>query len=151
MTSLPPLTSPPLTSIDQKKKRLIEILASYGRVAVAFSAGVDSTVVAKAAQIACQHNAVAVTAVSLSLAMGEKEEAEQIARQIGIRHLLVQTQEFSDPQYTQNPHNRCYFCKSELYTRRSVLTFWSTEPIWMIEATTALACKPQRNSRFAHP
>ena len=117
MTSLPPLTSPPLTSIDQKKKRLIEILASYGRVAVAFSAGVDSTVVAKAAQIACQHDAVAVTAVSLSLAMGEKEEAEQIARQIGIRHLFVQTQEFSDPHYTQNPHNRCYFCKSELYTR----------------------------------
>lgn len=109
--------STPQTNIERKQGRLLEILAGYGRVAVAFSAGVDSTVVAKAAHLACGSNAVAVTAVSPSLAAGEKEEAEQIARQIGIRHIVVSTQEFTDPNYLKNPVNRCYFCKTELYSR----------------------------------
>ena len=103
--------------IEQKRDRLLEILSGYGRVAVAFSAGVDSTVVAQAAHLACGENSVAVTAVSLSLAAGEQEEAEQLAARIGIRHLIVPTQEFSDPNYLKNPVNRCYFCKTELYTR----------------------------------
>jgi uncharacterized protein len=103
--------------IEQKRDRLLEILSGYGRVAVAFSAGVDSTVVAQAAQLACGEAAVAVTAVSLSLAAGEKKEAELLAAQIGIRHIVLSTQEFSDPNYLKNPVNRCYFCKTELYTR----------------------------------
>lgn len=105
------------SDIERKRDRLLEILSSYGRVAVAFSAGVDSTVVAQAAHEACGENAVAVTAVSLSLADGEKEEAEQLASRIGIRHLVISTQEFSDPNYLKNPVNRCYFCKTELYSR----------------------------------
>lgn len=104
------------SDIEWKRDRLLEILSGYGRVAVAFSAGVDSTVVAKAAQLACGENAVAVTAVSPSLAAGEKEEAERLAAQIGIRHQIVSTREFSDPNYLKNPVNRCYFCKSELYS-----------------------------------
>lgn len=103
--------------IERKRDRLLEILSGYGRVAVAFSAGVDSTVVAQAAHLACGEDAVAVTAVSLSLAEGEKEEAEQLAARIGIRHLVVSTQEFSDPNYLKNPVNRCFFCKTELYSR----------------------------------
>jgi uncharacterized protein len=106
-----------LTKIETKRGRLLEILSGYGRVAVAFSAGVDSTVVAKAAALACGADAVAVTAVSQSLAAGEKEEAEQLARQIGIRHVIISTHEFSDPNYLKNPLNRCYFCKSELYSK----------------------------------
>lgn len=106
-----------LSEIEQKRDRLLNVLHGYGRVAVAFSAGVDSTVVAKAAQLACGEKAIAVTAVSFSLAEGEKEEAETLAAQIGIRHLVVSTNEFSDPNYLKNPVNRCYFCKSELYTR----------------------------------
>lgn len=112
-------TVPP--DIEQKRDRLLRILQGYGRVAVALSAGVDSTVVAKAARIACGENAVAVTAVSSSLAAGEEEQAVEMARQIGIRHQVVQTQEFSDPNYLQNPVNRCYYCKSELYTRLTEL------------------------------
>lgn len=107
----------PLSEIEKKRDQLLEILAGYQQVAVAFSAGVDSTLVAKGAFLACGSNAVAVTAVSLSLASGEKEEAERLAKQIGIRHIVVQTQEFSDPNYRQNAPNRCYFCKTELYTR----------------------------------
>jgi uncharacterized protein len=104
------------SDLERKRQRLLDILQGYGRVAVAFSAGVDSTVVAKAAQLACQ-NAVAVTAVSSSLASGEQELAVQMATLIGIRHQIVQTDEFSDPNYLQNPVNRCFFCKTQLYTR----------------------------------
>ncbi|WP_010586652.1 ATP-dependent sacrificial sulfur transferase LarE [Schlesneria paludicola] len=103
--------------IERKRDHLLQILAGYGRVAVAYSAGVDSTVVAMAAQLACGVDAVAVTAVSLSLATGEIEEAKTLAERIGIRHVVLSTQEFADPNYLKNPVNRCYFCKSELYAR----------------------------------
>ena len=106
-----------MTNIEIKRNRLLQILSGYDRVAVAFSAGVDSTIVAMAAQLACGERAVAVTAVSPSLAAGEKEEAERLAKRIGIRHIIVSTNEFSDSNYLSNPVNRCYFCKSELYSR----------------------------------
>ncbi len=101
----------------QKRDALLDILHREGRVAVAFSGGVDSAVVAQAAQMACGDRACAITAVSPSLASGELENANEIARRIGIRHVLIDTQEFSEPGYTQNAGNRCYFCKNELYTR----------------------------------
>jgi uncharacterized protein len=101
----------------EKRNRLLDLLAGYGRVAVAFSGGIDSTVVAKAARIACEDRAVAVTAVSLSLASGEREEAEELARLIGIEHRVIETTEFANPDYLQNAPDRCYHCKTELYTR----------------------------------
>lgn len=109
------------SDIETKRDRLLQILSGYGRVAVALSAGVDSTVVAKAAQLACGDQAVAVTAVSSSLASGEQELAQEMAARIGIRHRLIQTDEFSNPDYLRNPINRCYFCKTELYTRLTEL------------------------------
>ncbi len=109
----------PLLSDDLKRKRaeLVALLDGLGRVAVAFSAGVDSTVVAKAAQVACGERAVAVTAVSQSLASGEIEEARKLAERIGIRHLVIRTGEFDDPNYLRNAPDRCYFCKTELYSQ----------------------------------
>lgn len=104
-------------TLDRKRRQLLELLHGYGRVAVAFSAGVDSTVVARAAFEACGAAAVAVTAESPSLASGELSQAEQLAAQIGIPHVILETQEFQDPSYRANPVNRCYFCKSELYSR----------------------------------
>jgi uncharacterized protein len=104
-----------------KRDRLIETLRGYGRVAVAFSGGVDSTVVAQAARVALGDAAVAVTATSDSLAQGELEEAEALARRIGIRHRVIRTEEFADPNYLRNSIDRCYFCKSELYGRLSGL------------------------------
>ncbi len=109
-------------SLNQKRERLLSLLAGYGRVAVAFSAGVDSTLVAKAAQLACGEKAVAVTADSLSLADGERDEAERLAETIGIRHRVVDTQEFTRPDYVKNAHDRCYFCKTELYTQLAGLS-----------------------------
>jgi uncharacterized protein len=64
---------------------------------------------------------VAVTAVSDSLASGELEEAQALATQIGIRHRVIRTEEFADPNYLRNNTDRCYFCKSELYGRLSSL------------------------------
>ncbi len=104
-------------SLNHKRRVLLELLSGYGRVAVAFSAGVDSTVVAKAARLACGDHAVAITAASSSLATGEQEEAERLARLIGIRHRILHTHEFENPDYLQNAPNRCYFCKTELYTQ----------------------------------
>ena len=101
----------------QLQEKLLGLIASYGRVAVAYSGGVDSVVVAKAAFLACGDNAVAVTAVSPSLAAGELEEATRIAELIGIRHEILRTDEFDDPDYLKNASNRCYFCKTELYSR----------------------------------
>lgn len=103
--------------LNEAREALLETLRSYGRVAVAYSGGVDSVVVAKAAQVALGDAAIAVTAVSQSLAGGELEEARELAREIGIRHRIIHTEEFDDPNYLRNNPDRCYFCKSELYGR----------------------------------
>jgi pyridinium-3,5-biscarboxylic acid mononucleotide sulfurtransferase len=104
-----------------KRDRLLDVLRSLGRVAVAFSGGIDSTVVAKAAYLALHGNAVAVTADSASVPRAEIDDARRLAEQIGIRHLVVSTEEFADPHYVRNDGSRCYFCKSELYGRIETL------------------------------
>lgn len=107
--------------LASKHDRLIELLRGMGRVVVAYSGGVDSAVVAKGAFEALGEGAVAVTAVSDSLAEGELEAAIELAKKIGIRHQVIRTDEFANPQYARNNPDRCYFCKSELYDRLSKL------------------------------
>lgn len=106
-----------MTDLDNKRDELLRLLKEYGRVAVAFSAGVDSTLVAKAAALACGGDAVAVTGVSPSLAEGELEQARRLAGLIGIRHLVIETSEFANPDYQANAGDRCFHCKTELYTQ----------------------------------
>ncbi|MEX2112856.1 MAG: ATP-dependent sacrificial sulfur transferase LarE [Pirellulales bacterium] len=98
-------------------QRLVELIRGYGSCAVAFSAGVDSTVVAKAAQLALGERAVAVTGTSASLAAGELDEARRLAVRIGIRHEVLHTDEFSQDDYLRNAPDRCYHCKTELYSQ----------------------------------
>src|SRR5580704_11930398 len=105
------------SELAQKFDHLLAILRGMGRVAVAFSGGIDSTVVAFAANRALADAAVAVTADSPSVPRAEVEEARRLADLIGIRHVVVTTAEFADPNYVRNDGSRCYFCKSELYSR----------------------------------
>ncbi|MGQ0635333.1 MAG: ATP-dependent sacrificial sulfur transferase LarE [Planctomycetaceae bacterium] len=111
-----PLAADVGSEIAAKRDHLLAALRDCGRVAIAFSGGVDSAVVAQAAWLACGDAAVAITAVSPSLASGELEQAENLARQIGIRHRVLATDEFSSADYVRNAPTRCYFCKTELYT-----------------------------------
>lgn len=103
--------------LNLQRNQLVGTLRGYGRVAVAFSGGIDSTVVAQAAWEALGDAAIAVTAVSESLASGELQEAWELAKTIGIQHRVIRTEEFTDPNYMRNDSDRCYYCKSELYGR----------------------------------
>ncbi len=104
-----------MPDLVMKLAQLLDLLRTYSSCAVAFSAGVDSSVVAKAAALALGDRAVAVTGVSPSLADGELEEARRMAQLIGIRHLEIPTDEMSQPRYAENAPDRCYHCKTELY------------------------------------
>jgi uncharacterized protein len=100
---------------------LVERVASLGSAVVAFSGGVDSSVVAAIAHEALGDRALAVTAVSPSVARGELDGARTVARHIGIAHETIATDELARPGYRANGRDRCYFCKSELYDRLAEL------------------------------
>lgn len=98
-----------------KLEQLKNLFAEMEQALIAYSGGVDSTLVAKIAYDVLGDRALAVTAVSPSLLPEELEDAQIQAAQIGISHQVVHTQEMENPNYTANPVNRCYFCKSELH------------------------------------
>ncbi len=105
-----------------KLERLLARLRGFDRCLVALSGGVDSAVVAKAAVLALGQRAWAVTGTSASLAEGELQQATELARLIGIRHQVITTDEFANPRYVENSPQRCYHCKTELYTQLAALT-----------------------------
>ncbi len=99
----------------KKLHQLKTIFAEMEKALIAYSGGIDSTLVAKIAYDVLGDRALAVTAVSPSLLPEELEDAKIQAATIGIAHELVNTHEMDNPNYTSNPVNRCYFCKSELH------------------------------------
>ncbi|MDM9382955.1 ATP-dependent sacrificial sulfur transferase LarE [Chlorogloeopsis sp. ULAP01] len=101
--------------LTEKLKQLKAIFAEMEQALIAYSGGVDSTLVAKIAYDVLGDRALAVTAVSPSLLPEELEDASLQAATIGIPHQIIETHEMENPNYTSNPVNRCYFCKSELH------------------------------------
>jgi uncharacterized protein len=112
-----PACNPTLMSRDEKLARMRARIADLGSVAVAFSAGVDSTFVLKvAADVLGPQHVLAVTARSPSVPAAEVAEARGLAEWLGVEHAIIDTHEFSNPNYTANPTDRCYYCKTALYT-----------------------------------
>lgn len=103
------------TTLANHLHRLRDFFHTLDCALIAYSGGVDSTLVAKVAYDVLGDRAVAITAVSPSLLPEDLEDAQTQAQWIGIRHELVETHEMDNPNYAANPENRCYFCKSELH------------------------------------
>jgi pyridinium-3,5-biscarboxylic acid mononucleotide sulfurtransferase len=101
--------------MDAKFERLNSLLREQDGLLVAFSAGVDSTFLLKVAHMVLGEQAIALTASSPTAPPGEVEAAKEFANSLGCRHIVLESHEMSNPLFAQNPVNRCFFCKDELY------------------------------------
>jgi len=104
------------TSINNKITKLNKILDSYGSLVVAFSGGVDSTLLLKVAADVLAENVLAVIASSRTYPSQEIREARDIATKLKVRHRVIHTSELENPDFVKNPPLRCYYCKQELFS-----------------------------------
>ncbi|MCA9198866.1 MAG: ATP-dependent sacrificial sulfur transferase LarE [Planctomycetales bacterium] len=118
------------SSVQQLAEKLIRYFSDCAGCIVAFSGGVDSAVVARAAAFALGENSLAVTATSASLSETERNAATETAKQIGIRHRWIATSEFENPNYLKNDERRCYHCKTELYSQLKPIQ--QQHPQWIL-------------------
>lgn len=122
--------------IDPSRARLLALLKGLDRALVAFSGGIDSTLVLRLAVEHAAEKVVAVTAVSPSLAGRDLENARAVAAEIGVTHILVESGEADDPRYRRNDPQRCYFCKTNVYD--SLIEYAGREGFrWILDGTNA--------------
>ena len=105
------------TTAQEKMDSLQGVLQGMGSLVVAYSGGVDSAFLAAVAHLVLGDRMLAVTANSPALAASELAGAQELAARLGFAHLVIDTNEINDPRYAANDGRRCYFCKTELYTR----------------------------------
>lgn len=106
-----------MQSLSTKLANLQNILSEMNKVIIAFSGGVDSTFLLKVAADQLGDNAIAVTATSETYPKEELEEAKLLAKTINANHIIIATEELSDERFLNNPPERCFYCKSELFTK----------------------------------
>jgi uncharacterized protein len=130
------LTLDDTSQASEKLNRLQEMIRGLGRVAVAFSGGVDSALLLKVAHDVLGDDCIAVTAVSLSFTPEEAEAAREMAEGFGAEQITVRTNEMDNPNYVANPTNRCYYCKFELFTEMEQVIASRSIP-WMLYGANA--------------
>lgn len=135
--------------IEEKLEQLKEIFQSMGRVLVAYSGGVDSTFLLKVAKDTLgDKNVLAVTALSPLYPERELAGAKRVTQTMGVRHLLISSNEMEIAEFSKNPPNRCYFCKRELFEKLLIIS--KDEKIsWIVEGSTLDDEKDYRPGRKA--
>lgn len=133
---------------DKKYNNLLESLKKMERVIIAFSGGVDSTFLLKAATLSGLTDILAVTGQSESLPERELSFAKEIAGSLNVKHKIIATEELRDDNYSENPPDRCYYCKKELFTKLSDIAS-KENYLYILDGTNADDAHDRRPGRRA--
>jgi len=107
--------------LKEKYENLKKTIGKLESLLIAFSGGIDSALLLKVAHDALGENVIAVTANSPSLPRKDLEDGKRVAKKIGARHIIIKTEETRNEKYLKNPTNRCYYCKTELYSKLKIM------------------------------